>query len=108
MDFSFQILHPIYDILNDEVDVIVKLHSNDEEYHVTFVTYLRAQEIFKEQPFSLFSTTVFVEKLIEEEIEKALQHVIERHSASTFFHPINEQAKIALFRKLEQEGKVDI
>ena len=107
MDFSFEILHPIYDSLNDEVDVLVKLHSNQEEYHVTFVTYQRAQEIFEKQSFSLFSTTLFLEVLNEEQIEKVLQQVIEKHSASSFFYPINEQARIALFRKLNRERKLN-
>lgn len=108
MEFSFEILHPIYDVLNDEVDVVVNIKTNQTKYHVTFVTYQRAQEIFKEHPYSLFSTTIFVERLTEEEIQKALKDVIERNSASTFFYPINEQARINLFKKLEQEKELEL
>lgn len=104
MDFSFQLLHPVYDILNDEVDVIVKIHSSQEEYHVTFMTYQRAQEIFKAQPFSIFSTTVFVQQLTEQEMENALQQVMNTQGASFIFYPLNEPSRIALFRKLEREN----
>lgn len=108
MDFSFKILHPIYDPINDEVDVIVHVSLNQTKYHVTFVTYIRAQEIFKEKPFSVFSNTIFIEQLTENEIKKALENLIENQAGSSFFYPINEQARIALFKKLESEKEIKL
>ena len=106
MNFSFQILHPIYDILNDEVDVIVDVKSNQTLFHVTFVTYLRAQEIFQENPLSVFTNTLFIEKLTDEDISKAIKYTIDEGVHLSIFYPINEQARIALFKKLDQEKEI--
>lgn len=108
MEFTCTILHPIYDPINDEVDVVVGIDSNQTEFHVTFVTYKRAQEIFSEKSVSIFTNTLFVERLTEEDIHRALKHVIDEHVYLNIFHPINEQARIALFRKLTLEKKVDL
>ena len=108
MDFSFKYLHPIYDILNDEVDVLVDIESNQTQFHVTFVTYLRAQEIFQENPLSIFSNTLFIEKLTEEDISKALKYTIDEGFHLSIFYPINEQARIALFKKLDQEKEIEL
>ena len=108
MDFSFKNLHPIYDILNDEVDVLVDIESNQTQFHVTFVTYLRAQEIFQENPLSVFTNTLFIEKLTEEDISKALKYTIEKGLYLSIFYPINEQARIALFKKLDQEKEIEL
>jgi len=108
MEFSFEILHPIYDELNDEVDVYVEIPSHQTNYHVTFVTFTRAREIFKEHPIAIFSNTLFVEQLTEENINEALKYAITEGFYISVFYPINEQARIALFRKLELEKKVDL
>ena len=108
MEFSFRILHPIYDVLNDEVDVIVDIAANQTKFHVTFVTYIRAQEIFKENPLSIFSNTLFIDKLTEEDISKALKYVIDERFYLSIFYPINEQAKIALFNKFDQEKEIEL
>ena len=108
MEYITTILHPIYDPINDEVDVIVDFDLNHAKFHVTFVTYKRAQEIFSEKSLSTFTNTIFVEQLTQETIHHAIKHVIDEHIYLSIFHPINEQARIALFRKLTFEKKVDL
>lgn len=107
MEFTCRILHPIYDPSNDEVDVFVALDAVQMEYHVTLITYQRAQEVFMENPFSIFSNTLFVQSLTEASIHQALKYVIEEGLYLSVFYPINEQARIALFRKFAEEKKVD-
>ena len=107
MEFTFNILHPIYDAINDEVDVHVEIALNQTKFHVTFVTYKRAEEIFREKSFSVFTNTLFVEKLTEEQLHRALKNSIENGKYLSVFYPINEQARIALFKKLTQEKVIE-
>lgn len=105
MEFTFELLHPIYDSINDEVDVIVNFLDDKSQYHVTLITYQRAKEIFTEHAFSLFSNTIFVEKLTKEEIRKALQYTINQFAYLLIFYPINKKAVQKLNQKIEVEQK---
>ncbi|MBF0598194.1 hypothetical protein [Faecalibacter rhinopitheci] len=107
MEFKSTILHPIYDPINDEVDVIVHIESHYTKFHVTFITYKRAQEIFKENSLSIFTNTLFVERLTKENIHCAIKYVIDERLYLSIFYPINEQARIALFSKLAQEKEIN-
>lgn len=107
MNFTFELLHKIDNVLNDEIDVIVNLLEDKSKYHVTFVTYIRAKEIFEENRISLFSNTIFIEKLTEEEIQKSLKYVIDELIYQSIFYPINLQSIKKINRKysIEQEIK---
>ncbi len=107
MNFSFELIHEVEDKFIDEVDVIVLL-NDESKYHVTFVTYQKANEYFKDKSLSIFSNTLFVEKLSEKTISESLDYVINNGIYISVFYPINTISVEKLNDNFDLEREIDL